>query len=244
MNFSAYSIKNPLVAILLFSLLTLGGILGISKMKIKQFPDISIPKININISYAGASPVQLETDIAKKVENKLTSLEGVKHIRSTLQTGNASIQVEFNLEKDLSEALEEVRSAVDEISGNLPAAAEKPVITKISTANFPVASYAISSDTMDSAELSWFIDDTLNKRLSGVNGLGSVSRIGGIERRIIVAANDTTLNSWNLPITALANQIASIQSDATGGLANHSNFRSSKKHSRIVQSTHQYSQRS
>ncbi len=219
MNFSAYSIKNPLVAILLFSLLTLGGILGFSKMKIKQFPDISIPKININISYAGASPVQLETDIAKKVENKLTSLEGVKHIRSTLQTGSASIQVEFNLEKDLSEALEEVRSAVDEISGNLPAAAEKPVITKISTANFPVASYAISSDTMDSAELSWFIDDTLNKRLSGVNGLGSVSRIGGIERRIIVAANDTTLNSWNLPITALANQIASIQSDATGGLA-------------------------
>ncbi len=219
MNFSAYSIKNPLVAILLFSLLTLGGILGFSKMKIKQFPDISIPQINISISYAGASPVQLETDIAKKVENKLTSLEGVKHIRSTLQTGSASIQVEFNLEKDLSEALEEVRSAVDEISGNLPAAAEKPVITKISTANFPVASYAISSDTMDSAELSWFIDDTLNKRLSGVNGLGSVSRIGGIERRIIVAANDTTLNSWNLPITALANQIASIQSDATGGLA-------------------------
>lgn len=219
MNFSAYSIKNPLVAILLFSLLTLGGILGFSKMKIKQFPDISIPQINISISYAGASPVQLETDIAKKVENKLTSLEGVKHIRSTLQTGSASIQVEFNLEKDLSEALEEVRSAVDEISGNLPAAAEKPVITKISTANFPVASYAISSDTMDSAELSWFIDDALNKRLSGVNGLGSVSRIGGIERRIIVAANDTTLNSWNLPITALANQIASIQSDATGGLA-------------------------
>lgn len=219
MNFSAYSIKNPLVAILLFSLLTLGGVLGFSKMKIKQFPDISIPQINISISYAGASPVQLETDIAKKVENKLTSLEGVKHIRSTLQTGSASIQVEFNLEKDLSEALEEVRSAVDEISGNLPAAAEKPVITKISTANFPVASYAISSDTMDSAELSWFIDDTLNKRLSGVNGLGSVSRIGGIERRIIVAANNTTLNSWNLPITALANQIASIQSDATGGLA-------------------------
>ncbi len=219
MNFSAYSIKNPLVAILLFSLLTLGGILGFSKMKIKQFPDISIPQINISISYAGASPVQLETDIAKKVENKLTSLEGIKHIRSTLQTGSTSIQVEFNLEKDLSEALEEVRSAVDEISGNLPAAAEKPVITKISTANFPVASYAISSDTMDSAELSWFIDDTLNKRLSGVNGLGSVSRIGGIERRIIVAANDTTLNSWNLPITALANQIASIQSDATGGLA-------------------------
>lgn len=219
MNFSAYSIKNPLVAILLFSLLTLGGLLGFSKMKIKQFPDVSIPQINISISYAGASPVQLETDIAKKVENRLTSLEGVKHIRSTLQTGSASIQVEFNLEKDLSEALEEVRSAVDEISGNLPAAAEKPVITKISTANFPVASYAISSDTMDSAELSWFIDDTLNKRLSGVNGLGLVSRIGGIERRIIVAANDTTLNSWNLSITALANQIASIQSDATGGLA-------------------------
>lgn len=219
MNFSAYSIKNPLVAILLFSLLTLGGILGFSKMKIKQFPDISIPQINVSIAYSGASPAQLETDIAKKVENKISSLEGVKHIRSTLQTGNASIQVEFNLEKDLSEALEEVRSAVDEISGNLPAAAEKPVITKVSTASFPVASYAISSDTMDSAELSWFIDDTLSKRLSGVNGLGSVSRIGGIERRIIVAADPNTLNGWNLPITTLANQIASIQNDASGGVS-------------------------
>ena len=106
MNFSAYSIKNPLVAILLFTLFSLGGLLAFDNMKIQQFPDIDVPAVVVTVAYSGASPAQLETDVAKKIENKIASISGVKHIRSTLQTGVATVHTEFALEKDLSEAVD------------------------------------------------------------------------------------------------------------------------------------------
>ncbi|MDO4440696.1 MAG: efflux RND transporter permease subunit [Moraxella sp.] len=219
MNFSAYSIKNPLVAILIFSLLTVAGILGFRAMKIQQFPDIDVPAVIVTVPYTGASPAQLETDVAKKIESKITSIEGVKHIRSTLQTGVATIHTEFVLEKDLSEALDDVRSALDEIASDLPAAAESSVITKVSTAGFPVVSYSVASDTMSQSELSWFVDDTLSKRLSTIEGVGTINRIGGIERQIIVAPKTDTLGGWHLPITQLSNQISASQRDEAGGTA-------------------------
>lgn len=219
MNFSAYSIKNPLIAILIFTLMTLGGILGFRAMKIQQFPDIDVPAVIVTISYTGASPAQLETDIAKKIENQITGIEGVKHIRSTLQTGVATIHTEFTLEKDLSEAVNDVRSALDEIASDLPAAAEEPVITKVSTAGFPVVSYSVASDNMSEAELSWFVDDTLNKRLANINGVGTLSRVGGIERQIIVTPDVDKLNGWQLPITNLSQQISASQKDSSGGEA-------------------------
>lgn len=219
MNFSAYSIKNPLIAILIFTLMTLGGILGFRAMKIQQFPDIDVPAVIVTVSYTGASPAQLETDVAQKIENQITGIEGVKHIRSTLQTGVATIHTEFTLEKDLSEAVNDVRSALDEIASDLPAAAEEPVITKVSTAGFPVVSYSVASDNMSEAELSWFVDDTLNKRLANINGVGTLSRVGGIERQIIVTPDVDKLNGWQLPITTLSQQISASQKDSSGGEA-------------------------
>lgn len=219
MNFSAYSIKNPLIAILIFTLMTVGGILGFRAMKIQQFPDIDVPAVIVTVSYTGASPAQLETDVAKKIENQITGIEGVKHIRSTLQTGVATIHTEFTLEKDLSEAVNDVRSALDEIASDLPAAAEEPVITKVSTAGFPVVSYSVASDNMSEAELSWFVDDTLNKRLANINGVGTLSRVGGIERQIIITPDVDKLNGWQLPITTLSQQISASQKDSSGGEA-------------------------
>lgn len=219
MNFSAYSIKNPLIAILIFTLMTLGGILGFRAMKIQQFPDIDVPAVIVTVSYTGASPAQLETDVAKKIENQITGIEGVKHIRSTLQTGVATIHTEFTLEKDLSEAVNDVRLAFDEIASDLPAAAEEPVITKVSTAGFPVVSYSVASDNMSEAELSWFVDDTLNKRLANINGVGTLSRVGGIERQIIVTPDVDKLNGWQLPIANLSQQISASQKDSSGGEA-------------------------
>lgn len=219
MNFSVYSIKNPLVAILLFTLLTIGGILGFRAMKVQHFPDVELPAVVVTVPYAGASPAQIETDVAKKIENKISGIEGVKHIRSTLQTGIAIIHTEFTLEKDLSEALDDVRSAVDEIKGELPAAADTPTVTKVSLSSLPVVSYAVSVDNMSEAELSWFVDDFLNKRLANVAGIGSIGRVGGIDRQISVEPDIDKLNGWQFPITSLSRQISASQKDSSGGEA-------------------------
>ena len=219
LNVSAYSIKNPLVAILLFVLLTLGGIYGFMQMKVQQFPDIDLPAVVVTVTLPGAAPSQLENDIAKKVENKLTSIEGVKHIRTTLQTGAATMVTEFVLEKDIQEAVDDVRSAVGEVRGDLPAAANDPIITKVSTSGFPVVTYSVAAENMNVEDLSWFVDDTVTKRLSDIPGVSTVSRIGGLQREITVAADPITLSGLKLSIIQLSNQITGIQQDSSGGEA-------------------------
>ncbi|MGO3641505.1 MAG: efflux RND transporter permease subunit [Psychrobacter sp.] len=219
LNVSAYSIKNPLVAILLFILLTLGGVYGLMQMKVQQFPDIDLPAVVVTVTLPGAAPSQLENDIAKKIENRITSIEGVKHIRTTLQTGVATIASEFVLEKDIQEAVDDVRSAVGEVQGDLPAAANDPIITKVSTAGFPVVTYSVAADNMSVEDLSWFVDDTITKRLSDIPGVSTVSRIGGLEREITVAADPITLSGLQFSITQLSQQLAGIQQDSSGGEA-------------------------
>lgn len=217
MNFSAYSIKNPLVAILFFSLFTLLGIFGFHQMKVQQFPDIDLPGVVTTITLPGATPDQLESDIAKKVENKITNIEGVKNIRTTLQTGVVTIFTEFELEKPNDEALDDVRSAVSEVQGDLPAAANPPIVSKVSTAGFPVVTYSVRADNMSDSELSWFVDDTLTKRLSDITGVGSVARVGGVERQILVQPKPDLLASLSMPISSLSQQIFAKWQDAAGG---------------------------
>ncbi|WP_440454916.1 efflux RND transporter permease subunit [Psychrobacter sp. ASPA161_9] len=219
MNVSTYSIKNPLVAILLFVLLTLGGLFGFQQMKVQQFPDIDLPAVVVTVTLPGAAPSQLENDVAKKIENRLTSIEGIKHIRTTLQTGAATIATEFVLEKDIQEAMDDVRSAVGEVRGDLPAAANDPIITKVSTAGFPVVTYSVTGNNMSVEDLSWFVDDTITKRLSDIQGVSAISRIGGLEREITVAADPIVLSGLQLSIPQLSQQIAGIQQDSAGGEA-------------------------
>lgn len=219
MNFSAYSIKNPLIAILFFTLMTLLGLYGFSQMKVQQFPDIDLPGVVTTITLPGATPDQLESDIAKKVENKITNIEGVKNIRTTLQTGAVTIFTEFELEKPNDEALDDVRSAVSEVQGDLPAAANPPIISKVSTSGFPVATYSVSVDGMSEAELSWFVDDALTRQFSNIAGVGSISRIGGIERQILVKPKLDVMTALSMPISQLSQQVFAKWQDASGGEA-------------------------
>ena len=219
LNISAYSIKNPLVAILLFILLTMGGIYGFMQMKVQQFPDIDLPAVVVTVTLPGAAPNQLENDVAKKIENKIASIEGVKHMSTTLQTGAATVVTEFALEKDIQEAVDDVRSAVGEVRGDLPAAANDPIISKVTTAGMPVVTYTVSADGISVEDLSWFVDDTINRRLSDVKGVSQVNRVGGLNRQITVAVAPEDLNALEMPITQLSQQIASIQQDTSGGEA-------------------------
>ena len=218
-NASSYSIRNPLVAILLFVLLTMGGVYGFLQMKVQQFPDIDLPAVVVTVTLPGAAPAQLENDVAKKIENQLTSIDGIKHIRSSLQTGVATISTEFILDKDIQEAVDDVRSAVGEVRGDLPAAANEPIITKVSTSGFPIVTYTVAADNMSVEDLSWFVDDTITKRLSDIQGVGSISRVGGLDREITVAADPIALSGLQFSIVQLSQQIAGIQQDSSGGEA-------------------------
>src|SRR6218665_1020864 len=120
MNFSAWSIRNPVPAVLLFILLTVFGLIGFHRMGIQNFPDMDLPTIQVSASLEGAAPAQLETEVARKIEDKLTSLPLLDHVSTTITDGSVSIRVSFSIDKNSETALNEVRNAVDTARADLP----------------------------------------------------------------------------------------------------------------------------
>lgn len=219
MNFSTWSIKNPIPSIMLFVLLTLGGLVAFKAMKIQNFPDIDLPTITVTASLPGAAPAQLETEVARKIENSLASLQGLKHTYTKVQDGVATVTAEFVLEKTTQEALDDVRDAVSRVRGDLPADVRDPVISKMNLSGAPILTYTISSTRMDEESLSWFVDNTVSKALLGVNGVGAVSRVGGVTRQVQVELNPERLLALQATAADVSRQLRQIQQDASGGRA-------------------------
>ena len=130
LNVSSWAIRNPIAVILLFVLLTLAGLMAFPAMKVQSFPDINVPTVTVTASLPGASPSQMETEVARRIENALATLEGIKHIKSSLIDGEANITVEFRLDKATQEAVDAVRDAVSRVRSDLPAGLRDPVIKK------------------------------------------------------------------------------------------------------------------
>lgn len=219
MNFSAYSIRNPMVATLLFALLMLGGLIGFKKMKIQAFPDMDFPVVLVSVPMIGASAEQLESDVARVVENKLASTEGLRRMTTIINAGVVTVALELQMEVALQEALENVRSSVDEVRGQLPADAKEPIVKKLSTTGLPIMVYTISAPDKDVVSLSWFVDDVISRRLANVNGVAQVSRIGGVDRQISVELSPVAMHALGISASMVSEQIRAAQLDIAAGEA-------------------------
>jgi multidrug efflux pump subunit AcrB len=219
MNVSAWCIRNPIAAIMFFVLLCFAGVLGYQNMKVQNFPDLDVPNISITASLPGASPAQLETDVARKIENAIASLQGLKNIYTKVQDGVATITAEFRLEKPTQEALDEVRSAVQQVRADLPSDLRDPVVNKINISGTPVLAYTINSKRMDAEALSWFVDDTLSRRLLAVNGVGAVARVGGVNREVRIALNSGKMQALGVSAATVSRQLREVQMETAGGRA-------------------------
>jgi multidrug efflux pump subunit AcrB len=217
MNVSAWSIRNPIPGMLLFIMLTLLGLMAFKAMKIQNFPDIDLPTITVTASLPGASPSQLETEVARKIENSIATLQGVKHIYTTVQDGTATITIEFRLEKPTQEAVDDVRAAVSRVRSDLPGDLRDPVVTKMELSGSPILTYTVASTRMDDEALSWFVDNTITKSLLSVRGVGAVSRVGGVTREVRVELDPARLQALNATAADISRQLRMIQQEASGG---------------------------
>ncbi|PDT45813.1 RND transporter [Sinorhizobium fredii] len=218
MNFSAWSIRNPVPSILLFAMLTVGGLLAFKRLPIQNFPDMDLPTISITATLEGAAPTQLETEVARIIEDQLASLSYLDHITTTITDGTVSLKVSFKLEKDSEEALNEVRNAVDSAKADLPAQMESPSVTKVTLQSAALVTYAIRSTHLNETELSWFIDNDMTRALLSVPGVGQVSRVGGIDREVHVDLDPATMASLGVTAATVSAQLKSVQADTSGGL--------------------------
>ena len=219
MNFSSWSIRNPIVAVLLFLLLTLAGLKAFSSMQIQRQPDMEFPMVTIAASLQGATPGQLENDVARKIENALTSVQGVRHTTTTLSDGAVAVMVQFELEKPVQEALDDVRSAVQSVRADLPSELPDPVVSKVDVASTPILTFAVQSDRLDMEELSWFVDNELNRKLLALKGVGKVTRVGGVDRQVHVDLNPVKLRALGLTAGDVSTQLKNNQIESAGGRA-------------------------
>lgn len=217
MNVSAWSIRNPIPAVMLFVLLTFGGILSFKAMKVQNFPDIDLPTVMVTASLPGASPSQMETEVARKLENAIATIQGLKHVTSKVQDGVVTLTVEFRLEKPVQEAVDDVRSAVARVRSDLPADLRDPVVNKLELASQPMLAFTIASANMDAEALSWFVDNELSRKLLAVQGVGAVNRVGGVTREIRVALDPLKLQGLGATAADISRQLRQVQVESAGG---------------------------
>ncbi|MDM0044158.1 efflux RND transporter permease subunit [Variovorax dokdonensis] len=217
MNVSAWSIRNPIPAVMVFVLLTLAGLYSFKAMKVQNFPDIDLPTITVSASLPGASPSQLENDVARKLENSVATIQGLKHITTKVQDGAATLIVEFRLEKPLQEALDETRSAVQRVRADLPADLRDPVVNKLDLAAQPVLAYTIASPRMDDEALSWYVDNDIQRMLLALPGVGAVNRVGGVTRQVHIDLDPLRLQALGVTAAEISQQLRQMQVESAGG---------------------------
>ncbi|RJG23935.1 efflux RND transporter permease subunit [Massilia cavernae] len=222
MNFSALSIKNPVPAIMLFVLLTLAGLLAYKANAVQDFPDIELPIVTVTAALEGAAPAQLETEVARKIENSVATLQGVKNIYTRVLDGVANITVEFILEKPIAEGVNDVRDAVARVKADLPAEMRDPSVTKASTAGRVVLTFIAAAAEgrgakLDDQEVSWFVDNTVAKRLLSVPGVGAVKRVGGVSREVRVELDNERMAGLRVSAVDVSRQLRMVQREEPGG---------------------------
>lgn len=217
MNFSAWSIHRPIPALLLFVILTICGLFSFNRMNIQELPDMEFPVITVGIVLPGATPIQMETEVTRKIEASLATLGAVEHISSTVVEGASETAITFHINKDMRDAIEEVRNAVSSIRASLPSDVRDPYIARVRTNGTPILTYAVSSDSMDEVDLSWFVDDVVGKTLLSVQGVGNVIRHGGVRREVLIELDPIRLQSLNVTASEVAQQVLLVQQDEAGG---------------------------
>lgn len=216
-NFSSWSIRNPIPTVMFFALLTFGGLVGFKGMQVQNFPDIDLPTVSVSASLPGAAPAQLETDVARKLENSIASVQGLRHITTTVVDGVVTINAEFRLEKPVQEAVDDVRSAVQRVRADLPSDLRDPVVNKVDMAGQPVLAYTIASPAMDAEALSWFVDNDVSRKLLAVKGVGAVNRVGGVTREVRVAIDALKVQALGITAGDVSRQLRLVQAENAGG---------------------------
>lgn len=217
MNFSAWSIRNPIAPMLAFALLLFLGIKAFYDLPITRFPNIDVPVVAITVTQSGASPSELEAQVTKEVEDAVASISGIDEIQSTVTDGQSLTTVLFRIEKPTEEAVQDTKDAIDKIRSNLPAGIEEPVVSKIDVEGQAIQTFAVSSPNMTLEELSWFVDDTIKRALQGQPGVGKIDRYGGADREVRVSLNPSKLDAYGITAAEVNNQLRGTNIDLGSG---------------------------
>jgi len=218
-NISAWSIRNPVPPIVLFAALTLAGLVSFMRMSVNQNPEITFPGVYVQISQPGAAPTELETQVTQKVEAAVRNLEGVEEINSTVSEGSSGTFVQFSIETPVDRATTDVRDAIAQIRGSLPEGIIEPQVQRVSINGNALANFSVEATDMTMEQLSWFVQDTVSRRLLAIDGMQQVETHGAVNREIRVILKPEKMQAQGITASQLNQQLMQMNMNAAGGRA-------------------------
>lgn len=218
-NISAWSIKNPVPPLVAFTLLLLAGTLSFRAMDINDQPDVEFPAAQVVVAQPGAAPEELETQVTQRVEAAVRNISGVDEVNSFVSEGSSRTMVQFAIGTPVDRAVNDVRDAVSNIRSDLPQGILQPQVNRMDIAGGPIAYFAVESTAMTLEELSWFVDNTVAKRLLSVPGMAQVRRSGGVSREIRVILDPDRMQAYGVTASQVNAQLRQVNLNAAGGRA-------------------------
>ncbi len=207
MSLASASIKHPVFAwMLMFAFIVFGGI-GFSRLGVSQNPDVDFPVVNINLTMEGAAPEVMELDVVDFIEDSIMAVEGVKEVSSVSRQGSAEVTVEFTLETDVNEALQDVQARIGQAGRNLPQDLDPPIVTKTNPEDRPIMYIALQG-TRSPQELTEYAKNVLRDKFLTVAGIGEVRLGGFLERNVRIWLDAGKLRQKNLTVQEVTEAIS------------------------------------
>jgi HAE1 family hydrophobic/amphiphilic exporter-1 len=198
MFLSDISIKRPVFATMMMVALVVLGVVSFRRLAIDEYPDITYPTVSVSASLPGASPESMMRDVAKPLEEALNTVQGIKEINSTSQTGSANVRLTFHLHIDIPTAQQDVQAKVARIRRSLPPNLEEPIIRHFDPNEFPIMAIGLQSRERSLRDLTELADETVQPRIAAVAGVGDVSINGGRRRQIRIELDPDAMRAYGV----------------------------------------------
>ncbi len=198
MTLSDLSIRRPVFAWMLMLGLIVFGAISFKRLGISQLPDVDFPVLSVSLIWEGAAPEVMESEVVDRLEQSIITVEGIREITSTVRQGRATISVEFNFEREVDAALQELQSAISQV--RLPLDVEPPTIRKSNPEDQPIIWVGISSKTRSLRELIELVDASIKDQFQVLPGVGEITLGGFTDRNLRVWVNNEKLQQFELTI--------------------------------------------
>src|SRR5690554_4399447 len=218
MNLSTLSIKRPVLAIVMNLTIILFGIIGFTYLGVREFPSIDPAQISVSTSYSGANADIIESQITEPLEKAINSIDGIRNITSSSNQGSSRINIEFNLDKDLETAANDVRDKVSQAVRSLPEDIDAPpVVSKADADSEAIISMTVQSDNKNVLELSDYADNVIAPRLQTIPGVSSVQIWGQRKYAMRLWIDPIKLTSYGITVAEVRSALLSQNVELPSG---------------------------
>lgn len=216
MTLSDISIKNPVFAWMLMAAMIVFGGIAYKDLGVSQMPEIDFPVLTVSVTWEGAAPEVMESDVADVLEDAVMSTQGLREVTSTTRQGTTDVKLEFDLDRDIDVALQEVQSRVSQAQFRLPKNIDPPIVSKLNPTDQPIMWLGLSGDR-PLREMITYVQDHLKDRFQTIPGVGEIILSGFVDRNLRVWVSQEKLDQYEIAISDIINAIETNHMEMPAG---------------------------